>query len=249
MSQVEKRHAANASNKKKILMIVSNPTMLKGFQVGFYAEEFTRPFFEFIKAGHEVKLVSPKGGKVAFDLMSDPGNEQTQAPDDLITIGFNHHKKYSQILENTPSINEIRVDEYDVVFVAGGGAPLITFKDDDKLHQLIANFYEKGKFVATICHASCLLLWTKLSDGELLAKGKTWTGFSDAEEKISDEMVGVKVFEETIESEAQKIPSTSFEAAGPFEAFAIRDGRLITGQQQHSSYLVAAMIIDALSDN
>lgn len=249
MSKIEKRHAVNATNKKKILMIVSNPAMLKGFPVGFHAEEFTRPFFEFIKAGHKVKLVSPKGGKVTYDFMSDPEHEQTQAADDLITLGFDHHKEYSQLLENTPSIQNVNVDKYDAVFLAGGGAPLINFKDDDKLHQLVSDFYEQGKFVATVCHASCLLLWTKLSNGELLAKGKTWTGFSDAEEKISDEMVGVKVFEETIESEALKIPDTTFEVAGPFEAFGIRDGRLITGQQQQSSFFVAAMLLDALSEN
>lgn len=248
MSKVIRRHTTNAANKRKILMIVSNPATLKGFPVGFYAEELTTPFYEFIKAGHEVQIVSPKGGEVSYDLMSDPENEQTQAPDDLVTIGFKHHKKYGQLLENTPSIQNIRVDDYDAVYVAGGGAPLITFKDDDDLHQLIAQFYEQGKFVATVCHASCLLLWIKLSDGKLLANGKTWTGFSDAEEKISDEMVGVKVFEETIESEARKIPGTTFESAGPFEAFALKDGRLITGQQQQSSFLVASMLLEALSN-
>lgn len=248
MSQVQKKHATNGSNKKKILMIVSNPATIKGVPVGFYAEELTTPFFEFTKAGHEIKLVSPKGGKVIYDLMSDPENESTQAHDDLITIGFNHHREYGQLLQNTPSIQDIRADEYDAVFVAGGGAPLITFKEDNKLHQLIAKFYEQGKFVATVCHASCLLLWTKLSNGDLLTKGKTWTGFSDAEERISDEMVGTKVFEETIESEAGKIPETTFEAGGPFEAFAIRDGRLITGQQQQSSFLVAKMLLEALSE-
>ena len=40
----------------------------------------------------------------------------------------------------------------------------------------------KGKIVTLICHGSALLLWTRLSTGRLLAEGKKWTGFTDAEE-------------------------------------------------------------------
>lgn len=125
----------------------------------------------------------------------------------------------------------------------------MTFKSDQELHKFIADFYEKEKFVAMVCHASCLLLWTKLSNGELLANGKTWTGFSDDEEKFTNEAVGATVFDETIESEARKIPNTTFETAGAFEAFAIRDGRLITGQQEKSSFFAAQLLIKALTEN
>ncbi|MEL6349900.1 MAG: type 1 glutamine amidotransferase domain-containing protein, partial [Myxococcota bacterium] len=59
---------------KKILYIVSNPATLHGFPVGFFAEELTRPFFDFVEAGHTVDVVSPKGGKVEFDGFSDPEN-------------------------------------------------------------------------------------------------------------------------------------------------------------------------------
>ena len=33
-----------------------------------------------------------------------------------------------------------------------------------------------------ICHGAGLLLWTRLSNGKLLADGKKWTGFTDEEE-------------------------------------------------------------------
>lgn len=70
--------------------------------------------------------------------------------------------------KDTPSIRSIDVDDYDAVWVAGGGGPLLTFNDDTVLHQLIAAFYERGKIVALICHGSALLLWTRLSNGRLL---------------------------------------------------------------------------------
>ncbi|MDF1699073.1 MAG: type 1 glutamine amidotransferase domain-containing protein [Saprospiraceae bacterium] len=242
----ERKHILQSKEQRNILFIVSNPASLKGFPLGFYAEELTHPLFEFLKTGYRVTIASPKGGKVEYDFISNPESEQTQAPNDLITIGFNHHHELGKLMEDTPSIDEVNSSDFDAVFVVGGGAPMITFKDDTNLHQFIADFYEQGKVIATICHGSCLLLWTALSNGELLINGKTWTGFSDAEEKISDDAVGMKVFDQTIESEALKNPNTTFEAAGPFEPFAIKDGHLITGQQQNSSVLVAQMVIEEL---
>ncbi|MEO1668948.1 MAG: type 1 glutamine amidotransferase domain-containing protein [Chloroflexota bacterium] len=248
MSEVIRRHAPYRRPEKKVLYIVSNPGTLLGFPVGFFAEEFTRPFFEFIHAGYKVDLVSPKGGKVEFDGFSDPENEGTAYPDDLVTIGFSHHGEFSKLMENTKSINDVDLSDYDAVCVAGGGGPMVTFEEDENLHKFIADAYEQGKIVGTLCHGSSLLLWTRLSDGTLLADGKTWTGYCDAEEEITNQAAGTTVIEKTIESEARKNPNTTYEAAGPLEPFAIRDGRLITGQQQHSSALFAELVIEALSE-
>jgi putative intracellular protease/amidase len=171
-------------------------------------------------------------------------------PNDLVTIGFNHHNIFGKLLADTKSIAEVRVGDYDAVCVAGGGGPLVTFKDDTDLHKLIADFYEQGKVVGLLCHGTCLLLWVKLSDGSLLADGKTWTGYSDAEEEINNQAAGgIKINEYTIETEAKKNPNTHYEAAAPLEPYAIRDGRLITGQQQHSSALFSDLVLEALTES
>ena len=248
MTAITRKNAPYQQPKRRILFLVSNPATLHGFPVGFFAEELTRPFFDFVQAGYDVDLASPKGGKVEFDGFSDPENEATQYPNDLVTLGFKHHPVFGTLMENTPSIADVDVSLYDAVCVAGGGGPLITFKDDTKLHALIAEFYERGKVVGTLCHGSCLLLWTRLSDGSLLADGKTWTGYSDTEEKIGDDALGFKVNPYTIEAEARKNPKTNFECSGPLQPFAIRHGRLVTGQQQHSSHLFSRLVIDALND-
>lgn len=185
---------------------------------------------------------------MAFDGFSDPENPGTIYPNDLITIGFSHHKEFGTMMESTKSIAEVTISDYDAVCVAGGGGPLITFKDDEKLHQLIADFYEQGKVVGMLCHGTSLLLWSRLRDGTLLADGKTWTGYSDAEEEMNNAAAGFTLNDYTIETEAQKNPNTTFEVAGPLEPFAIRDGRLVTGQQQHSSALFSQLVIEALSE-
>lgn len=248
-NQVIRRTTPYKYPEKKILYIVSNPATLKGFPVGFFAEELTKPFFDFIQAGFRVDVASPKGGKVEFDGFSDPANEGTIYPNDLVTLGFSNHKEFGKLMENTKSITEFNVADYDAVCVAGGGGPLVTFKDDIILHQFIADFYEQGKVVGMLCHGTSLLLWTKLSDGTLLADGKTWTGYCDAEEEMNNQAAGgIKINEYTIETEAKKNPNTTYEAKEPLTPFAIRDGRLITGQQQHSSALFSDLVIEALTE-
>lgn len=247
-NQVIRRTKPYKHQQKKVLYIVSNPATLKGFPVGFFAEELTRPFYDFTEVGFQVDLASPKGGKVAFDGFSDPANEGSLYPNDLVTLGFSNHKVFGKLMENTPSISEVKVTDYDAVCVAGGGGPLVTFKDDTALHQLIADFYEQGKIVGMLCHGTSLLLWTRLSDGSLLADGKTWTGYCDAEEEMNNQAAGgIKINEYTIETEARKNPNTHYEAKEPLTPFAIRDGRLITGQQQHSSALFSELVIEALT--
>ncbi len=243
-----RRHAPLQHPAKKILFLVSNPATLKGFPVGFFAEELTRPFFDFVSAGYEVDIASPKGGDVEFDGFSDPENDATTYPNDLVTLGFKHHTRFGQLLKSTPSIADVELEDYDAVCVAGGGGPLVTFKDDVALHQLIAKAYESGKVVGLICHGTCLLLWTTLSDGSLLADGKTWTGYPDSEEAMMNEAIGMTVNEYTIETEAKKNPKTTFESAQPLQPFAIRDGRLVTAQQQHSTALFSQLVIEALND-
>lgn len=247
-NNVIRRHGQHTYPKKKVLCLVSNATLLHGIQVGFFAEEMTRPFFDFIQAGYDVEVSSPRGGEVKFDAHSNPENPEGAYPNDLVSIGFVHHRTFGEWMQHSKPIEDINVHDYDAVCVAGGGAPLLTFKDDKKLHQLIADFYEAGKITCLICHGTSLLLWTKLSDGTLLADGKTWTGFADSEEDIINKMFGMKVNDYTIETEARKNPNTNFEVAGPLEPFAVRDGRLITAQQQHSSYLASQLVIEALSD-
>lgn len=233
---------------RRILSIVSNTASLKGFPVGFFAEEMTRAFLMFTEAGHRVDIASPKGGEVMYDTHSDPRTPGGAYADDLISLGFVHHAKFGPVLKDTLPIKAVNVDDYDAVWVAGGGGPLLTFKDDPALHRLIADFHEKGRIVALICHGASLLLWTRLSDGTLLAQGKKWTGFTDEEEEAVNRAFGMKLNEYTIQSEAAKLEGTQFLCRDANEPFAIRDGRLITGQQQYSSGLTAELVLEALDE-
>ena len=129
---------------------------------------------------------------------------------------------------------------------AVGGRSSPAGRDDDRVQALVTSFYEAGKVTAVICHATCVLLKTRLSDGRLLVEGKTWTGFANSEERFVDEFVGLKVQPFWIEEEARKLENTNFIVNGRFKPHAVRDGNLITGQQQYSGRAAARLMIEAL---
>lgn len=233
---------------KRVLMIVGDPatSSVTGWPVGFWFAELSHPYWVFTDAGYHVDIVSPAGGDLAPDGMSDPEDESGYSADDLISLGFKKSAKHAALLKAAKSIAEVDLAGFDAIFVAGGQSPMFTMIDDERLHAFVARAYEAGKIVALVCHGACILLKTRLSNGDLLAKGKTWTAFANNEEAFVENAVGQKVQPFWIETEAQKIEDTNFITGGLFRPFAIRDGNLITGQQQNSGALTADLVVQAL---
>lgn len=241
-------NVTHPENRKKILMIAANPAVSSstGWPIGFWWSELTHPYWAFKEVGYEVEIRSPDGGKLEADAYSDPEHESGYSAHDLISLGFKRSAHHAALLEATSSIEGVDPSAYDAVFLVGGQSPMQTFVENEPLHQLVARFYEAGKITAVVCHATCVLLSTRLSNGDLLVKGKTWTGFADDEERAADSVVGTKLQPFWIETEARKIEGTQFVVGPAFRELAIRDGRLITGQQQYSGAAAARLVIEAL---
>ena len=76
--------------------------------------------------------------------------------------------------------------------------------------------------------------------------GRTWTGFANSEEDFADNFVGKPIQPFRIEDRAKAIPGTNFIVQSRFKAFALRNGNLITGQQQFSGAAAAHLVVEAL---
>ena len=241
-------NVTNPDRKKKVLLIAANPATspTTGWPIGFWWAELTHPWWVFTEAGYEVEIRSPKGGPLQADGYSDPEDASGYSAHDVLSLGFKKSATHAALLENTKSIDGVKVSEYDALFVTGGQSPMVTFRGDAKLQKLVADFYEAGKITALVCHGTCLLLETKLPNGKLLVEGKTWTGFANSEERFADGFVGKRIQPFWIEDEARKIPGTNFVVDQMFRAFAVRDGRLVTGQQQFSGAAAAGLVVEAL---
>ncbi|MEL6186404.1 MAG: type 1 glutamine amidotransferase domain-containing protein [Myxococcota bacterium] len=229
-------------------MVASNSATspVTGWPVGFWWAELTHPYFSFVEAGYEVEIVSPEGGTLSGDGYSDPEDASGYSSDDLISLGFKKSPQHAALLADTAPLSSVDLERFDAVMLAGGQGPMITMYDNPEVHAFVARAYEAKKVVCVICHATCVLLKTQLSTGELLVQGKTWTGFADAEEDFADQAAGTKIQPFRIQSEAQKLEGTNFIVSKPFDRFAVRDGHLITGQQQYSGGAAAQLVIDAL---
>ena len=180
-----------------------------------------------------------------MDQFSDPRDESKWSAEDLITMGFVNTPELMALLQDTPKLSDLDLDEFDAIMVAGGQSPMFTFRENEDLKAAIRHFYESEKPTGIYCHGTAALVDLKLSDGAYLVDGKTVTGFANVEEAFSDSFVGQRIMPWRIE-DALKERGANYVQGGLFKAFAVRDGRLITGQQQYSGRKVAQMLIEAL---
>jgi putative intracellular protease/amidase len=232
---------------KQILIVVANPAVSTtlGWPVGFWASELIHPYDTLTKAGYRVTIASPKGAKVELDSYSDPRDASGYSKDDTLSLAYLNKPEFVGLLENTPGIGTLQPEDFDAIIVAGGQSPMFTFRNHQPLQKLFQAFYASGKPSAALCHGTCLLLDVKNADGSPLIRGKKMTGFANSEEDFADKVVGQKVMPFRIEDEARKL-GANFVTAPAFQPFAVRDGNLITGQQQHSGHEVAKLVLQAL---
>jgi putative intracellular protease/amidase len=235
------------ARRPKILMVVANPgtATTTGWRVGFWASELTHPYYAFTRVHYDVVIASPDGGRVEVDALSDPRDPSKWSAEDLISMGFVSTSDLADLLEHTPRLADLDLDVFAAVVVCGGLAPMFQFRDNEDLKRTIAAFYEAEKPTAVLCHGVSALIDVRLSDGSYLVEGKTVTGFANIEEDFSDRAVGQRVMPFRIEDELRK-RGANYVQGGLFKAFVVRDGRLITGQQQYSGAKVAEAVIAAL---
>jgi putative intracellular protease/amidase len=232
---------------RRVLMVAANPGVASntGWPVGFWASELTHPWLEFVEASYEVTICSPRGGALSVDAMSDPRDASRYSAHDIVSLGFLTSPQHAQLLESTPRLADCQAADYDAIVMCGGQAPMFSFRGDAELASAIQQFYDSGKVVAALCHGVSALVDGKLHDGSWLIAGKTMTGFSNAEEDFVDALVGMKVMPWRIEDAARE-RGANFVSAGVWKSFAVRDGRLVTGQQQYSGRRTAELVMEVL---
>jgi putative intracellular protease/amidase len=240
---------------RRVAIVLSNPALstTTGWPVGFWWSELTHPWLAFTERGYEVTIFSPAGGRCEADALSDPRDPSGYSDTDLISLGFLSTPRLAALVEETRPIAELSVDTFDAIVVAGGQAPMFTFDRATELQRRFVEFFEAGKVAAALCHGVALLRYARLSNGTLLAKGRTVTGFANVEEDFADQAVwgmgvlprGQHLMPWRIEDELRAL-GANYVQAGLWRDFAVRDGNLITGQQNFSGAATARLVMAAL---
>ena len=110
------------------------------------------------------------------------------------------------------------------------------------LQYLIEDFYKNNKPIAAVCHAPAVFKNTKNADGTSLIDGKKVTGFTNGEEEAV-QLTSVVPF---LVENMLKNKGGIYSKKEDWQAYAVEDGLLITGQNPSSSELVAELLLEKL---
>jgi putative intracellular protease/amidase len=250
-------NVVNPRARKRVAIVIANPAISSttGWPVGFWWSELTHPYHAFEGKGYEVEVFSAEGGRCEPDAMSDPNDASGYSAGDLVTQGFIHTPRLRALVEATKPAAEIELARFDAIVVAGGQAPMFNFEGAVALQRKFVEFFEAGKVAAALCHGTAILAYARLASGELLVKGRTVTGFANAEEDYADNAVwsygmlprDKHIMPWRIEDRLREL-GANFVQGGPWRGFAVRDGNLVTGQQNFSGEETARLVIAALGE-
>ncbi|NVD72288.1 type 1 glutamine amidotransferase domain-containing protein [Duganella sp. BJB1802] len=223
-----------------ILMVLTSHDQLgnTGHKTGFWLEEFAAPYYALKEAGAQLTLVSPLGGQPPLDPKSDAPESQTPA-----TIRFKADPEAQAALAHTGKLAEVSAADFDAVFYPGGHGPLWDLAEDRASIALIEAMLAAGKPVAAVCHAPGVLRHVKAADGSPLVRGKRVTGFTNTEE----EAVGLTQVVPFLVEDMLKEHGGIYSKLGDWQAYAITDGLLVTGQNPASSEAAAAALLKLLA--
>ena len=226
---------------KKVLMVVTSHDRLgdTGKKTGYWLEEVTHFYYRLERAGFQIDIVSPRGGTPPLDPRSHDEDD-----DDEINRAFLDNPRASKKLAQTLRPDQVRADDYIVVYFAGGHGAMWDFPGDRKLASLAASVYERGGVVAAVCHGPAGLLGIQLSDGRELIRGKKVTGFTNEEEGLVFLKSAVPYL---LEDELEKKSGNNFvQSLVPFTSHAVVSERLVTGQNPMSTDAAAEAVVETL---
>ncbi|WP_300536468.1 DJ-1/PfpI family protein [Sphingosinicella sp.] len=134
---------------KKILFIVTSHGELgsSGNASGSWLEELATPYWQFVDAGFDVAIASPKGGKAPIDPMS---LEDAWISDN--GRRFLADATASAKLNGTQPLESIRDEGLDGIFLVGGTATTWDFPHNPVIKRLAETLFARGDVVAGICH-------------------------------------------------------------------------------------------------
>jgi len=225
---------------RRILMIVTSNSRLgdSGKPTGFWAEELAAPYYALVDAGAELHLASPAGGPAPVD----PGSVKERGSNPPIVERFLADAALQAALAQTRRAADVDARAYDAVFFPGGHGTMWDLPGDAGVTAAVEKAFAEGKLIASVCHGGAGLVSARRADGRPIVEGRRINAFTDAEEAAVG-LTGVVPF--ALETRLRQL-GARFEGAPMWQAFALRDGPFITGQNPQSSELVAGQLLQAL---
>jgi len=222
----------------KVVIVCTSASDLKGYKTGVWLEECAAPYYLFTSKGFQTILASTAGGEIPIDATSLKGGAFVP-----VAEKFMKDEDAQKKLLNSIAIKDIKFDDVDAIYLAGGHGVCIDFIGNKTLKDAIETVYKRGKIVAADCHGPIALAECCKSDGTPLVQGMTVTGFTDSEEaavSLTDKVPFL------IESRFKE-QGAKFEKGDDWKSHIRVDGNLYTGQNPASSEALAEAVAKALA--
>ena len=148
---------------------------MSGKKILMLTGEFTEEYEIFVfqqgmeAVGHTVHVICPdkKAGDRIKTSLHDFEGDQT------------YTEKLGHYADINKTFSEVRVEEYDAVYAAGGRGPEY-IRTDKRIQDMVRHFHETGKPIFTICHGVQILMAVP---GVL--KGRTVAGLGACEPEVT----------------------------------------------------------------
>jgi len=227
----------------RILIVLTSHAALgaTGRPTGFHWEELTTPYWTFADTGMEVEIASIAGGPPPHDPSSFKPEVEANKPS---VARFLRDAGAMALLRGAFPVAEADPARYDGVFLPGGHGTMWDLPASEPLAHLIGVLFDANKVVAAVCHGPAGLVAARRADGRPVVEGRRVNSFTDAEEAA----VGLtEIMPFLLESRLREL-GARFEGGPNFEAHAVRDGVLVTGQNPASAAAVARHVVDAVRE-
>jgi putative intracellular protease/amidase len=226
---------------KRVLMIVTSNSRMgdSGKPTGIWAEELAVPYCQLVDAGIQVTLASPLGGAAPLD----PGSVKPAGQNHPVVERFLNDATAQALVRATQKASDVDAAQFDAVFFPGGHGTMWDLPVDAGVTHAVEAAFAAKKLIASVCHGAAGLISARRPDGKSIVHGLRVNSFTDAEEAAAG-LTAVVPFQ--LESRLRELGG-KFEGAANWQAFAVRDGQLITGQNPQSSALVATHLLAALT--
>ena len=223
----------------KVLIVETNVARYQGTNepTGLWLGESVEFVDEMYKAGIDVDFVSPNGGFVPLDPRS------MKYVDESILKIYEDPDFIKRGLSDTLRPDQVNPEDYAAIYYTGGHGVMWDFPENESLQKISLQIYHQGGYIASVCHGVAGLMNIKDENGNYLIKDKQVTGFTTSEEMIAGKAKIVPFLNQKLaESRGANWIKKRF-----YSDFAIKDGRMITGQNPFSVRSVAKLLIEALT--
>ena len=203
-------------------------------KTGVWLEDLAVPYFILKDGGDYITIASPQGGQIPIDC-----NSQSATVVTANTKRFHQDAQAMYHLSHSLPLNEIKTEEFDLLFLVGGYGAMWDFPDNKWLNEIIHNFHKVQKPIGLVGHAVAALVSLTTKDMQPFVKGIKLTAFSN------DEEIAAALNEKPPFSLETRLISLGalYSKGQDFKSYVVTHNNIITGQNPASSVETAKQII------